>query len=279
MSSIYSSSSTAALQKNNEFQKICLDAIPIIKEAGKFIRDESTRWSIKDIEMKGRNDIVTYVDKTSQQMLVDNLSKLIPDCGFITEEDVTKDKEKEYTWIIDPLDGTTNFVYGIPLYAVSVALAHKGKTVAGIVYEINNDECFYAWLNGGSYLNGKPILISQTAEIGDAILATGIPTSNFSMKRQYFDCLTDLVEVTRGIRRLGSAAVDLCYVASGRFDLYFEVGLSPWDVAAGALIVEEAGGVVNSFDGEGNFLNGREILCGNRMLFDSFREIIKRYFE
>lgn len=247
------------MSKINEF---VAEVQVICKEVGAFIRKEAEGFSKDAVQLKGKSDLVSYVDKQSEQKLVTHLQKLIPGCGFITEEDTPDDTGKEYTWIIDPLDGTTNFVHGLPTYAISVGLLHKNELVGGVVYEINRDEMFYAWKDGGAYLNGAPIHVSKVPSLEESLLSTGFPYYNFAKMDQYLAILNSLMKCSHGLRRVGSAATDLAYVACGRYEGFFEHNLNPWDVAAGALIVKEAGGVVTDFKGGTDFLFGRELVAG-----------------
>lgn len=245
---------------------------------GEFIRQERKTFSYDNVEVKGMNDLVSYVDKTSEKLLVEKLSFILPEAGFIVEEN-TKTGTKEYNWIVDPLDGTTNFVHGIPCYAISIGLEHKGEIISGVVYEIAQNECFYAYKNGGAFLNGNKISISSRATLSESLIATGFPIYNFSRIDSYIDVLTTLMKSTHGIRRIGAAAADLCYLACGRVDAFFEYNLNPWDVAAGALIVTEAGGTVTDFSGNNTWLFGKEIVATNKKLQTEFGALIKNKFQ
>ena len=211
-------------------------------------------------------------------MLIDELKKLIPEAGFIAEESGIVESVV-YRWIIDPLDGTTNFVHKIPLFSISIALQENGQTVIGVVYEINLDECFYAWKNGPAYLNGSKICVSPTNTLTDSLIATGFPYYDFSRLPAYLEFLGYLIQKTRGIRRLGSAAVDLAYVACGRFEAFYEYGLHPWDVAAGAFIVEQAGGQLSGFDGGKDVVFGKDIIASNTLVHNEILDKIKVYFK
>jgi myo-inositol-1(or 4)-monophosphatase len=251
--------------------------INIAKTAGDFIRQERSHFSKDRIEKKGLNDMVSYVDKTSEQMIVAELKKLIPDPGFIVEENSAEGK-KEYNWIVDPLDGTTNFIHGVPCYAVSIALEHKGEIILGVVYEVSRDECFYASKGNGAFLNGKSIHVSDNKTLSDSLIATGFPIYNFTKLDNYLNTLKYFMQHTHGVRRIGAAAADLCYLACGRFDAFFEYNLSPWDVAAGAIIIKEAGGRVTDFKGGNTWLYGKEI-CGTNGLFEKeFLSAIQSHF-
>lgn len=252
--------------------------ITVAKEAGEFIRRERKTFSYAKVEIKGLNDLVSYVDKTAEQLIVKGLAAVLPEAGFITEEN-TINELKEYNWIIDPLDGTTNFIHGIPCYAVSIALEYKGEIISGVVYEIVHDECFSAVQNGGAYLNGKAISVSERSSLKDSLIATGFPIYNFTRIDQYLSALTHLMKNTHGLRRIGSAATDLCYVACGRMDAYFEYNLNAWDVAAGALIVKEAGGSICDFSKGTNWLFGREVIATNNCLKEEFETVIVNSFK
>ena len=242
------------------------DLLPKVKEvaieAGAFIRKESKKFSIDQAEYKGLNDLVSYVDKESERMIVRTLSKLLPEAGFITEEETVDKDSDQFNWVIDPLDGTTNFIHGVPIYAVCIALMHKKETLLGVVYEVNRDECFYAVKGSGAFLNDQPIKVSPTEVLSESLVATGFPIFNFNNLRAYLKILNQLMQMCHGLRRMGSAAVDLAYVACGRCDCFFEYNLNPWDIAAGTLIVQEAGGHVTDFQGEDNFVFGRELVAG-----------------
>ncbi|HHM21120.1 MAG TPA: inositol monophosphatase [Bacteroidetes bacterium] len=261
--------------KQKQLEHICLESCKIIKEVGTFIKTQQGKVSNQQIELKGLNSLVSYVDKTAERQLVAQLKKLLPGAFFLTEEETVEQKKGKYQWIIDPLDGTTNFLHQLPCYAVSVALQADGKTVVGIVYEPNNKECFYAWKEGGAFLNGQPVRCSSNNDLANTLIATGFPYHDFKRVETYTSILKYLMKNTRGIRRWGAAAVDLAYVACGRFDAFYEYGLNPWDVAAGAFIVEEAGGKVADFSGGPGFLFGREIIAANNGVFEKILQIVK----
>jgi myo-inositol-1(or 4)-monophosphatase len=221
---------------------------------------------------------VTYVDKNAESILVHALQKILPGSTFLTEENTIQQAQGEWQWIIDPLDGTTNFIHQIPVFGISVALKHKEEIVLGVVYEVNKNECFYASKNNGAFLNGNKISVSATSVLADSLVATGFPYYDFNSVENYLNALRVLMTSTRGIRRLGAASIDLCYVACGRFDVFFEYSLAPWDVAAGALIVEEAGGKISDFKGTKNWLFGKEIIATNHMVYDEFAEVLQRFF-
>lgn len=258
-----------------ELKELTNGVIAVAKEAGEFIRSQQQVVKSDDIEKKGEHDFVTYVDKNAEKMIVDGLSLIIPESGFIAEEGTSDKKGEVYNWIVDPLDGTTNFINGISPFAVSIALQRSGKTILGVVYEISLDECFYAWEDGGAFMNGKTISTSSRDTFSRSLIATGFPYYDYSKTRDFLSTLEHFMRETSGVRRLGSAATDLAYVAAGRFDAFFEYSLKPWDVAAGAFIVEQAGGIVTDFRGEENYIHGKEIIASNRPLFNVVFEVVK----
>ncbi len=246
-------------------------------ETGAFIRAERKKFTYDAVEFKGDSDLVSYVDKESEKRIIDGLEKILPGAGFITEEETTEQGQKEFTWIIDPLDGTTNFVHGIPNYCVSIGLMHEGNIVAGVVYEVANDECFYAWKEGGAYLNNERIHISQAKKFSDTVMATGFPYYEFERLDEYLKILHQLMESTQGLRRMGSAAADMAYVACGRYGGYFEYNLNSYDIAGGVILVQEAGGTVTDFRGGNDFIFGREIVAGGGV-HAPLLDVIRKYW-
>ncbi|MDA0195949.1 MAG: inositol monophosphatase family protein [Bacteroidetes bacterium] len=260
-----------------EASKFLPEVIDIAKKAGAFIRNESLKFTIEQAEYKGLNDLVSYVDKESEKMIVSALQVIFPEAGFITEEGTITKNSDDFNWVIDPLDGTSNFIHGIPMYAVSIALMKGKKSLLGVVYEVNRDECFYALKGGGAYCNEKPISVSRALKLSESLIATGFPIFNFNNLRAYLKILKQLMKKCHGMRRMGSAAVDLCYVACGRADAYFEYNLNSWDIAAGTLIVQEAGGTVTDFSGGGNFIFGRELVSGSAVQNELLQLIQKNW--
>ena len=258
-------------------EHITSEIITLAKNVGGFIREERKTFSYDRVQHKGPSDLVSYVDMEAEKRLVERLQQLLPSAGFITEEGTTDQGQKEYTWIIDPLDGTTNFVHGLPNYCVSIGLMYEGRMVAGVVYEVANNECFYAWKDGGAYLDGNRITVSKSSSIADVVLATGFPYYNFEKLDQYLKILNDLMKDTQGLRRMGSAAADMAYVACGRYGGFFEYNLNSYDIAAGVILVQEAGGTVTDFNGGDDFIFGREIVVGGHV-HDEFLSVIKKYW-
>ena len=260
-----------------DLQNICKQIEETAKKAGQFIREERLKISNDDIELKGKASLVTYVDKNAEQMIVDDLRKLLPEAGFITEEGTAGEKGETLKWVIDPLDGTTNFIHGIFPHSVSIGLIENDKPIAGVVYEVGQDELFSAWKGGGAWLNGQVISVSKTSRHEDTLLATGFPYYNFEKLNNYLRLLEFFMIETRGMRRMGSAAVDLAYVACGRFDGFFEHALHAWDVAAGIIILQEAGGKVCDFKGGENYLFGKELVASNTNYFPAFFEKVNQF--
>ncbi|MEL7001375.1 MAG: inositol monophosphatase family protein [Bacteroidota bacterium] len=247
-----------------DLNTVLLEVRKLTAEVGAFIRFESENFDKSAIEHKGFNDLVSYVDKEAEQKLVDRCRLILPEAGFITEEGTDSIRADEFNWIIDPVDGTTNFTHGLPIFAISIALMQNNQIVLGVVHEINRDECFYAVKGGDAFCNDKVIKVSNADVLADSLLATGFPYYNFEQMPKYLEILNSFMQSTHGLRRMGSAAVDLVYVACGRFEGFFEYNLNAWDVAAGAFIVQQAGGYVTDFRGGDDFIFGREIVasCG-----------------
>ncbi|GJM34872.1 MAG: inositol monophosphatase [Saprospiraceae bacterium] len=257
-----------------DLEKLCRQALPIILKTGEFIHSEMPKVTREDIITKSLNSLVSYVDRTAEEQLVEGLGKLLPQATFLTEEETITTQHSDLQWIIDPLDGTTNFLHQLPVFSVSVALQHQNKTVLGFVYEVNRDECFYAWNGGGAFCNKKPIRVSPNSQLSDSLIATGFPYHDYGKMQAYLQVLAEFMRRTRGIRRFGSAAVDLAYVACGRFDGFFEYSLNAWDVAAGAFIVQEAGGLVTDFSGGTDYLFGGEIIASSPGIQAAFAELV-----
>ncbi len=262
----------------NDLLVIQQQTIDAVKKAAAFIQSEIGIINNNDIETKALNSLVTYVDKNAEIILVEELKKIISNATFLTEENTVEQTKGEWQWIIDPLDGTTNFIHQVPVFSVSVGLQHHDEMVVGVVYELNRNECFYATKNEGAFLNGNKISVTNTPILADSLIATGFPYYDYDLLENYINVFKRLMTSTRGIRRLGSAATDLCYTACGRFDAFFEYSLSPWDVAAGALILKEAGGLIYDFKGENNWLHGRQIVGSNPYISDKILQIIKEEF-
>lgn len=239
------------------------NVMDVCHEVGDFIALEGSLFDRSRIEKKeGFNNLVSYVDKESEKKIVHALSRILPGAGFIAEEGTAVESTNGYQWIIDPLDGTTNFTHGMPLFAISIALALNDRVVLGIVYEVNKKEMFHTVEGGLAYCNNKQIQVSSVRSMHDSLLATGFPYYEFEQMDAYLRIIRNFLRESHGVRRLGSAATDLAYVACGRFEGFFEYNLNPWDVAAGAFLVQQAKGTVTDFGGGTNYLFGGEMIAG-----------------
>ncbi len=259
-----------------QYEKICFSAMEVVKTAAVYVRDRHENRKDLAIQEKGRQDFVTEVDKKAEEMLVSGLSELLPEAGFIAEEGTSTKRGETYNWVIDPVDGTTNFIHGVFPFAISVGLTEDDEVVAGIVYEFGLDEFFYAWKNGGAWLNGTPIHVSEVPSVDQALVATGFPYTNFRYLEQFMQSMDYFMKNSHGLRRLGSAATDIAYVACGRYDGFYEYGLHPWDIAAGILLVKEAGGLVSDFAGHKDPLFDEHFVCSNQKIFTSFQSVIEK---
>lgn len=259
-----------------ELKQLCQRCLPVVDEVGAYIREALGTVGAQAIESKSRNSLVSHVDKTAEAMLVEKLGQLLPAAVFLTEEDTVNNQEGDLRWIIDPLDGTTNFLHGIPVFAISIALEQAGELVMGIVQEVVRQENFYAWRGGGAFCNGQAIAVSGREQLSDSLLATGFPYYDFERSADYLEVMGHFMQATRGLRRLGAAAVDLAYVACGRFDGFFEYALSPWDVAAGIVLVREAGGQVSGFSSQSDYASGREVIASNGSIHRDMQAVCAR---
>ncbi len=254
------------------------EALIVTEEAAAFIRSQAGKVTAEDVISKSRNSLVSYVDKTAEEILVKGLSKILPEAGFITEEGTVAQHTSEYTWVIDPLDGTTNFLQQIPIYSVSVGLVHEGRIVLGIVSDVEQKETFYAWKGGGAWCNGEKISVSNRTDVQDAVVATGFPYSSRDVLPELTAVFEYFLKNARGIRRLGSAAIDLAYVACGRFDVYYETTLNPWDIAGGIILVEEAGGLVSDFSGNSDMMENGQVIAGPEPIHQAVEGHIRSIF-
>jgi myo-inositol-1(or 4)-monophosphatase len=250
----------------------------VVLEVGEFISREKLNFERTQAEIKGFNDLVSYVDRTAEQMLVEQFSRLLPDSGFINEETGSHNPDSEFVWVIDPLDGTTNFVFDVPVFCISVGLLWAQEPVAGYIYEPNRSELYQAVRGGGATRNGETIRVGSSPTLRDALVGTGFPFREFERLDGYLAMLREVMRRSRGIRRLGSAAMDLAYTGCGRFDGFFESHLKPWDVAAGAVIVREAGGVVTDYAGGNDWLFGGSIIAANPNVHLEMCELVEQYY-
>lgn len=256
---------------------LCKQVQELAREVGQFISGERLKFTAEDIILKGKSDMVTYVDKTAEARIVAALRELLPGSGFIAEEGTAKDNGEKYRWVIDPLDGTTNYIHGLSPFAVSIALMEGEEIVLGVIYEISLNEMFYAWKGSKAYLNGREIQVSTAATTADSLIATGFPYYDFSKLDRYMESMNYFMRNSHGLRRLGSAAADMANLAAGRFEAFYEHALHAWDVAAGIIILKQAGGKICDFNGGENYLFGGELIAANANYFDEFYGIVNKH--
>jgi myo-inositol-1(or 4)-monophosphatase len=259
-------------------EKIVFNVIDSALEAGKFIEGERKNFDFSKIEHKGKNDLVSYVDKKAESLLLDSLARIVPDAGFIGEEGAGIRNMNGMNWVVDPLDGTTNFMHGFPSYSVSIGLLDKKEIILGVIYDISKGNSYWATKNGKSYCDGIEIRTSAVRNFEEGLYITGYPYRDFSKYRNFYELMYHFLTNTHGVRRIGSAAIDLAYVASGRSEGFFEFSLNPWDVAAGSLIVTQAGGRVSDFKGGNNYLFGKEFIAGNPFVHTKMQQVIQEYW-
>jgi myo-inositol-1(or 4)-monophosphatase len=259
-------------------ENITGQVISLCLKNAEYIKQQLELLKAKDIELKDEHNFVTYVDRKSEEMLVEELSRLVPGSGFIAEEGKYGPEGADLKWVIDPLDGTTNFIHGVPIFSISVALMQDDRIILGVVHEINRSESFYSWQGGKAYLNGKEIRVSPASRLHDSLLVTGFPYKRDDILDRYVDLFKGFIKKTQDLRRLGSAAADLAYVASGRFEGFYEIGLSPWDVAAGSFLVKQAGGQVTDFKGGDDYIFGKSLVSSNGLVHDEMLELVWLYF-
>jgi myo-inositol-1(or 4)-monophosphatase len=252
------------------------NVLDLTKEVGEFIIKQRQIFSSDKIESKGYQDYVSYVDKEAEKMLVKGLNEILPESGFIVEENTASHENETYIWVVDPLDGTINFMHNLAPHAISIALQKNNSTILGVIYELGHKDLFYSWQGIPVFCNKQQVSVTQTKSISDGLLATGFSTNDQARITGHLEVVKKVVENSHGIRRHGSAATDLAYVAAGIFDGFFEYGLSAWDVAAGAFLVEQAGGKVSDYSGTANFIYGREMLAGNKTVHAELLNILKQ---
>lgn len=248
------------------------------RKAAELIERSMERLDFVTIEEKGRNDFVTEIDKKSEQEIIYHLRKAYPDHAFMGEEG-GQQGESDYVWIIDPLDGTTNFIHGIPHFAVSIACVYKGQLLHAVVIDPIKREEFTASKGKGATLNDRRIRVSPRKSMNGALIGTGIPFSGFALENMpsYIAALQDIAGETAGIRRGGAAALDLAYVAAGRLDGFWEMNLKPWDIAAGILLIKEAGGLISDFKGGNSCLESGNIVCATPKLFKPLLQTVGKH--
>lgn len=252
-------------------------AVKAARKAGSIINRASLDLDLLKVDTKQPNDFVTEVDKAAEAAIIGILKEAYPEHGILAEESgVTAGSGRgaEFQWIIDPLDGTTNFIHGLPQYAVSIALAQKGVVIHAVVYDPNRNELYTASKGAGAFLNDRRIRVSKRTRLSDSLIGTGFPYRVFEHVDAYMAIFKDLTKKTSGLRRPGAASLDLAYVASGRYDGFFEFGLSPWDIAAGSLLISEAGGLVSDLAGDTNYLATGNIVAGSPKVFSQLLQTV-----
>jgi myo-inositol-1(or 4)-monophosphatase len=260
-----------------ELENITHQVISLSRETGLWMAAQ-TEVHEGIAEIKTENNLVTYVDKESERRFVEGLQKIVPDAGFVAEEGSGQKNETGLNWVIDPLDGTTNFVHGVKVWCTSIGLCLGTEPICGVIFDPSTDEMYAAWKGGGAWLNGKRIATSQIDSLQASLLATGFPYDDFGREEQYIGLFREFMRTTRGMRRLGSAALDMAWTAAGRFEAFYEYGLNPWDVAAGTIIVREAGGLVTEFNGDENPVFGEDMICSNGLIHAQLIEVIGKHF-
>lgn len=282
-----------SMNQNLQLEKLTRGVCEIAKQAGAYIREERRKFSLESVERKHAHDYVSYVDKGSEKQIVSALRQLLPEAGFITEEGTTKMEEgrckmeedsaispqsSSLTWVVDPLDGTTNFIHQYAPYAVSIALLQGKEILIGVVYEVCHDECYCAWKGGGAYveLKGESLKLKvSNQKIQDALLCLQLPYNSDAYKPVIKHLIDKLYGNVGSVRMCGSAAMALCYVASGRYDGYAEKYIGQWDFMAGALIVKEAGGMVTNYEGSEDFTQGNNVVATNGVIQQDLLNVIK----
>lgn len=251
-------------------------AVKAARAAGAIINRASMDLDILKINTKSPNDFVTEVDQMAEQVIIETILTAYPTHSILAEESGRDHgaKNSEFTWIIDPLDGTTNFIHGFPYYCVSIALAFRGKVEQAVVYDPTRNDLFVASRGRGAYLNDKRLRVSRRTRLSDALIGTGFPFRKGDNFQRYLKMFEAVMPLCAGVRRPGAAALDLCYVAAGHYDGFFETGLNPWDMAAGSLMITEAGGLIGNFTGESDFLYQREVVAGNPKVYGQLVQIL-----
>ena len=257
-------------------------AVKAARKAGAIINRASLDIDRVRISRKDRNDFVTEVDEACERVIIETLTQAYPSHGFLGEESgltgvSAASKASEYVWVIDPLDGTTNFIHGMPVYCVSIGLLHKGQVTQAVVYDPSRDELFVASKGKGAFLNDRRIRVSKQDRLEGALVGTGFPFKRQAQIDLYLSMFKEISEKAAGLRRPGAAAIDLAYVAAGRYDAFFEMGLMPWDAAAGSLLITEAGGFVGNFKGESDYLFAENILAGTPKVFAQMVGVLSGY--
>jgi myo-inositol-1(or 4)-monophosphatase len=249
-------------------------AVKAARRAGAIINRASQDIGTLTVKSKNFNDFVSEVDIAAERAIIDTLKEVYPDHGFMGEESGSTTHQSDFIWIIDPLDGTTNFLHNFPQYCVSIALQHKGEITQAVIYEPNRNDLYTATKGRGAFLNDKRIRVSKCDKLKESLIGTGFPFRDFKHLDTYLAMFKSMLQKTTGIRRPGSAALDLAYVANGSLDAFWEIGLSPWDIAAGALLVQEAGGIISNLNGKEGWLQSGNVLAASPKIYDAILETL-----
>ena len=254
-------------------------AVKAARTAGTIINRASLDLDLLQVTAKSTNDFVTEVDHAAEAAIIETILTAYPGHAILGEETGRQHgaKHSDYLWIIDPLDGTTNFIHGFPVYCVSIALAFRGKIEQGVVYDPTRNDLFMASKGRGAFLNDKRLRVSKRTRLGDALIGTGFPFRKGDNFQRYLKMFEAVAPHCAGLRRPGSAALDLCYVAAGWYDGFFETGLNPWDVAAGSLMITEAGGLIGNFTGEADYLHQREVVAGTPKVYGQLVQLLSPF--
>ena len=254
-------------------------AVKAARAAGSIINRAALDVERLQVTNKGVNDFVTEVDQAAERAIIEILLTAYPGHAILAEESGRQHgaKHSEYLWIIDPLDGTTNFIHGLPVYAVSIALAFRGKVEQAVVYDPSRNDLFFASKGRGAFVNDRRLRVSKRIRLAEALIGTGFPFRKGDNLKRYMKMMEEVMSKCAGLRRPGAAALDLCYVAAGWYDGFFETGLSPWDVAAGSLMITEAGGLIGNFTGESDYLYQREVVAGCPKVYGQLVQILTPY--
>jgi myo-inositol-1(or 4)-monophosphatase len=247
-------------------------AVRAARKAGSIINRAALGGDALVVKAKRANDFVTQVDRAAEEAIIEIVRKAYPDHGFVAEESGTTGEHAEYRWIIDPLDGTTNFIHGFPQYGVSIGIEHRGALTHAVIYDPARNELFTASKGRGAFLNDRRVRVSKCARLQDALVGTGFPFKEVSRLDLYTRQLARFMQTSAGVRRAGAASLDLAYVACGRLDAFWELGLAPWDMAAGALLIQEAGGLVGDLEGESGFMESGDICAATPKVFAALLE-------
>lgn len=250
--------------------------IALAKQVGTFIIEQRENFDRSVVEKKGHQDYVSFVDKQAERDLVTGLRQIIPNSGFIVEENSATHQNEPFIWVVDPLDGTTNFIHNLAPHAISIALQKNKQTILGVVYELGHGQMFYSWHGIAAYCNNKEIKVSTSKTIAESLIATGFSINKHARLPNHLAAIKSVVENSHGIRRQGSAATDLAYVAAGIYDGFFEYALNAWDVAAGAYLVKKAGGQVTDYKGTDNYFFGKELVAGNKAVHAELLKLLQK---